>query len=54
MAQAEGAKHCAAYASGSAATAAVIHLLKLNDKVLVIDDVYGGTQRYFRRIANPW
>jgi len=53
MAQAEGAKHCAAYSSGSAATTAVLHLLQPTDNVIVVDDVYGGTQRYFRRIANP-
>ena len=27
--------------------------LNTNDHVICIDDVYGGTQRLFRRIANP-
>jgi cystathionine gamma-lyase len=31
----------------------VIHLLSPGDKIFCIDDVYGGTQRYFRRIVNP-
>jgi len=31
----------------------VIHLLSPGDNVLCIDDVYGGTQRYFRRIVTP-
>ena len=53
MAQAEGAKHCVAYSSGSAATSAVIHLLEPSNNVIVSDDVYGGTQRYFRKIVNP-
>ena len=53
MAQAESAKHCVAYSSGSAATSAVIHLLEPSNNVIVIDDVYGGTQRYFRKIVNP-
>lgn len=42
-----------AFSSGSAATSAVIHLLSPQDKIFCIDDVYGGTQRYFRRIVNP-
>ncbi len=29
-----------------------MHLLKSGDHVVVIDDVYGGTQRYFRRVAD--
>lgn len=53
VATAENAKYCVAFASGSAATSAVIHLLKQGDHVLCIDDVYGGTQRYFRRIVAP-
>lgn len=31
----------------------MIHLLHPGDHVLCIDDVYGGTQRYFRRIVTP-
>jgi cystathionine gamma-lyase len=42
-----------AFSSGSAATSAVVHLLSPGDKILSIDDVYGGTQRYFRRIVHP-
>ncbi len=53
MAHAEGASYCVAFASGSAATSAVIHLLQFGDHVLCVDDVYGGTQRYFRRIVSP-
>lgn len=45
MAQAEHAKHCVAFSSGSAATSAVVHLLKSGDHILCVDDVYGGTQR---------
>ena len=30
-----------------------MHLLSPGDRILSIDDVYGGTQRYFRRIVNP-
>ena len=53
IAASEYAKYCVAFASGSAATSAVIHLLNHKDKVLCIDDVYGGTQRYFRKIVTP-
>ena len=52
-ATAENAEYCVAFASGSAATSAVIHLLCPGDHILCIDDVYGGTQRYFRRIVTP-
>lgn len=30
-----------------------MHLLNSGDHVISIDDVYGGTQRYFRRMCNP-
>jgi cystathionine gamma-lyase len=53
IATAENAKFCVAFSSGSAATSAVIHLLNHGDHVLCVDDVYGGTQRYFRRIVQP-
>jgi len=54
MVQAEqGANYCVAFSSGSAATSAVMHLLQHGDHFLCIDDVYGGTQRYFRRILSP-
>jgi cystathionine gamma-lyase len=53
VAGAEGAKYCLAFGSGMAATASIIHLLKSGDHVISIDDVYGGTQRYFRRTAAP-
>lgn len=36
-----------------AATAALVHLLETGDHVISIDDVYGGTQRYFRRTVKP-
>ncbi|XP_073498778.1 cystathionine gamma-lyase-like isoform X1 [Phyllobates terribilis] len=40
-----------AYASGLAATLNVAHLLKAGDQIICTSDVYGGTNRYFRRIA---
>lgn len=53
MAAAENAKYCVAFASGSAATSAIVHLLASGDHLYCVDDVYGGTQRYFRRIVSP-
>eukprot|EP00565_Helicotheca_tamesis_P008427 CAMPEP_0185723928 /NCGR_PEP_ID=MMETSP1171-20130828/593_1 /TAXON_ID=374046 /ORGANISM="Helicotheca tamensis, Strain CCMP826" /LENGTH=467 /DNA_ID=CAMNT_0028391699 /DNA_START=137 /DNA_END=1540 /DNA_ORIENTATION=+ len=53
VAAAEHAKYCVAFSSGSAATSAILHVLKPADNVICVDDVYGGTQRYFRRIVNP-
>jgi len=53
MAAADGAAHCLAFASGLAATVTVLHTVKAGDHVVCIDDVYGGTQRYFRRVLGP-
>jgi cystathionine gamma-lyase len=53
VATAENAKYCVAFSSGSAATSAIVHLLNHGDHILCVDDVYGGTQRYFRRIVQP-
>ena len=53
VAAAEHAKYGIAFSSGSAATSAIVHLLNHGDSILCVDDVYGGTQRYFRRIVQP-
>lgn len=54
MAAAEvGGTDALAFASGLAATVALLHLCKAGDHVICTADVYGGTQRYFRRIAAP-
>uniref|UniRef100_A0A3Q2V9T8 Cystathionine gamma-lyase n=1 Tax=Haplochromis burtoni TaxID=8153 RepID=A0A3Q2V9T8_HAPBU len=47
----DGAKYCLALASGLAATVTVTHMLKAGDGIVSMDDVYGGTNRYFQRIA---
>ncbi len=46
----EGGRHALAYASGVAATGAVVHLLREGDHVILCDDVYGGTNRLFNRV----
>jgi len=50
LASLEGAKHGLCFASGVAATGAVLHLLSAGDRVLLGDDVYGGTNRLFHRV----
>jgi len=48
----EQAKHCCVFGSGLAATSAVIHLLNSGDRVLALNDLYGGTTSYFRDVAS--
>ncbi|KAM7536328.1 hypothetical protein Aperf_G00000088271 [Anoplocephala perfoliata] len=40
-----------AYASGLAAVGAVLQLLESGDHIVSFDDLYGGSGRYFRKIA---
>lgn len=42
-----------AFASGSAATATIAELAEPGDEIVVGDDVYGGTFRFFDRVARP-
>jgi cystathionine gamma-synthase len=42
-----------AFASGSAATAAIAQLAAGGEEILVGDDVYGGTYRYLERVHRP-
>jgi cystathionine gamma-synthase/cystathionine gamma-lyase len=53
LASLEGAQHGLAFASGLAATAATLSLLRPGDHVIAATDLYGGTYRYFERIAKP-
>ena len=50
LAALEGGRHGLAFASGLAATDAVLHLLSAGDHVLSSDDVYGGTFRIFDKV----
>jgi cystathionine beta-lyase/cystathionine gamma-synthase len=49
----EGGEHGIAFASGSAATAAIAELAGPGDEIVVGDDVYGGTFRYLERVHRP-
>jgi cystathionine beta-lyase/cystathionine gamma-synthase len=53
LASLEKAKYCFALNSGMSATISFLSLLKQGDHLLMIDDVYGGTQRYIRNIFTP-
>ncbi|MGB8932336.1 MAG: cystathionine gamma-synthase [Anaeromyxobacteraceae bacterium] len=46
----EGARHGFAFASGLAASDAVLHLLQAGDHVVASDDVYGGTFRILDKV----
>jgi len=50
LASLEGAEYGSAFASGMAATAAVLNLLSAGDHAVVTDDLYGGTYRLFTRV----
>jgi cystathionine gamma-lyase/cystathionine beta-lyase len=50
IAQLEGGKEGFAFATGMAAEATVMHLLKAGDHVISGDDVYGGTYRLFQNV----
>ncbi|HTX59844.1 MAG TPA: cystathionine gamma-synthase [Verrucomicrobiae bacterium] len=50
LASLEGARYGSAFASGMAATAAVLNLLSAGDHTVVSDDLYGGTYRLFSRV----
>lgn len=50
LAALEGGARGLAFASGLAATDAVVHLLESGDHILACDDLYGGTYRLFRRV----
>ena len=48
----ENAKYSLIWSSGMAASTGAIQLLKEGEEVICIDDVYGGTQRYFNKISH--
>lgn len=49
----EGAKYGLAFSSGLAATTTITNMLKAGEHIICIDDVYGGTNRFFNRVALP-
>ncbi|KAI6085345.1 Cys/Met metabolism PLP-dependent enzyme-domain-containing protein [Hypoxylon rubiginosum] len=47
----ENARYALAFGSGSAATATILQSLAQGSHVISVSDVYGGTHRYFTRVA---
>jgi cystathionine beta-lyase/cystathionine gamma-synthase len=54
LAALEDAEHGCAFASGMAATSAVLNLLSAGDHVVATDDMYGGTYRLFERVLRRY
>jgi cystathionine beta-lyase/cystathionine gamma-synthase len=54
LAALENGLHCLAFASGMAATNAVMTLLKAGDHVIVSDNTYGGTFRLFDKVLRKY
>eukprot|EP01133_Synstelium_polycarpum_P006257 gene6257-7257_t len=51
IAACENAKYGLTFASGLATLTTITNTLKSGDEVISVDDVYGGTRRYFTRVA---
>ncbi|KNC86226.1 cystathionine gamma-lyase [Sphaeroforma arctica JP610] len=47
----EDGKHGAVFSSGIAAMSSITQLLKAGEHVVCMDDVYGGTHRFFTKVA---
>ena len=54
LAAIENGRAAFAFASGMAATAAVMTLLQTGDHVVVTDNTYGGTYRYFEQVLRKY
>jgi cystathionine gamma-synthase len=54
LTQLEGGADCAAFGSGSAATAAVFQSLRPGDRVVAGTDAFYGTVRLLREVLGPW
>ena len=54
IARLEGGKAGFAFATGMAAEATVMHLLKSGDHVISGDDIYGGTHRLFQSVMQDF
>lgn len=53
LAKVEGGHRGFAFASGMAAIDAVLHLLAQGDRIVVTEDLYGGTFRLFEKVFRP-
>jgi cystathionine beta-lyase/cystathionine gamma-synthase len=53
LASLEGAEHGVAYSSGIGATTTLMHLVNPNERVVAVNDVYGGVHRMFSQVYEP-
>ena len=53
LASLEGAVHGIAFASGLAATTTIMHLVNPGERVVCVNDVYGGVYRMFSQVYEP-
>src|SRR5215216_5634728 len=53
LASLEGAEHGVAYSSGMGATTTVMHLVHPSERVVCVNDVYGGVYRLFSQVYGP-
>ena len=53
MASLEGGTHGRAFGSGMAAATTVMHLVSPGDRIVSVNDVYGGTYRLFSKVYAP-
>src|SRR5213592_1343368 len=53
LASLEGAEHGVAFGSGLAASTTLMHLVNPGDRVVAVNDVYGGVYRMFAQIYEP-
>jgi cystathionine gamma-synthase len=53
LADLESSTHGVAFASGMAAATTVMHLVQPGDRVVAVNDVYGGTYRLFSKVYEP-
>ena len=53
LASLEGAEHGIAFGSGIAATTTAMHLVNPGDRIVCVNDVYGGVYRMFSQVYAP-
>src|SRR5215471_2743184 len=53
LASLEGAEHGIAFSSGLGATTTIMHLVDPGDRVVCVNDVYGGVYRMFSQVYEP-
>jgi cystathionine gamma-synthase len=53
LASLEGADHGVAFASGLAAATTLVHLVSPGERIVAVNDVYGGIYRMFSQIYEP-